>query len=412
MDLIAFFNAERQKAVDELRLIADAADTEGRGLKEEERTRVKELQGTLAEFQTKISSEIEKKAVTDMANGFDRTQDPNPVPASARATAGPARSLGEALVSSEWFKGLQAKVKNGGSVPEFKSPSFEVSYRTKTAGDEVAELDNTELFGSGGNAGALTTMFPLETPGFVQRRLMIADLLPSVPITTGNSASWPIVDTRGVLDYTPQTELQDKPAGEYKFDVTSAQLTTLAGWVKVSNQFLEDAPGLVAYINADLPFQVRFNEENYLAYELYQAADSATAITGGSSMFDSILDAKTTIQLNNFEPNGLVIYPSDWAILLAEKFTNAGYVGGGPFTATNNPWGLNVVVTQAATEGSPLVGDFNRGAKVFRRGGMSVRTTNSDGTDFVKNITTILAELRLVIGVQYPEAFAEASVTS
>jgi HK97 family phage major capsid protein len=170
---------------------------------------------------------------------------------------------------------------------------------------------------------------------------------------------------------------------------------------------------LAAYVNADLPYQVRWNEENYLAGELYTAAGAADALSGGTAMFDGILDAKTTVQLANFEPNAVLVHPTDWSILLAEKFTDDhGYIGGGPFTATSNPWGLNVVVSQAATEGTPLVGDFTRGAKVYRRGGMSIASTNSNEDDFINNLVTVRAELRCVVGVTYPEAFAEASVSS
>mgnify|MGYP003417586593 FL=1 len=313
-------------------------------------------------------------------------------------------------MSTDAFKSWSAATKAGGRAPQFTTPAVEIPY--KAAGDPVLETGMTDLFGTSGTAG-FSTPFGLETPGFVQRPLTIADLIPSVPITVGNSATYPIVETRTAISGTSQTEGSAKAGAEYSFTLVTKELVTKAAWVKASSQFLEDAPGLAAYINSDLPFQVRQVEEAYLAAALYTAATAAVAFSGGTSEFDAILDAVTTVQNNGFNPDVLLINPADWAVLLGEKASTAGtYLGGGPFTATGNPWGLRVVVTKSATVGAPLVGDFARGAKVYRRGGMAVASTNADGTDFQKNIITIRAELRLVIGVTYEAAFIEASVAS
>jgi HK97 family phage major capsid protein len=72
---------------------------------------------------------------------------------------------------------------------------------------------------------------------------------------------------------------------------------------------------------------------------------------------------------------------------------------------------LRVIVTPAATAGEPLVGDFSRGAKLYRKGGVSVEATNSDGTDFIKNLVTIRAEVRVLLGKTYPEAFRTAAIS-
>jgi HK97 family phage major capsid protein len=415
MKAVEMLQADLKAKLAEVRGITDAADTEGRGVSPAEREAVDKGLERIAELKARIEDEQDKERIREAVDGFANLHvssmtDPNPV----REPATPTRykTIGEALVNSDPFKSWSIATKAAGRAVQFTTPSVEVPY--KTAGDPVLESDNTNLFGTGGDAGALTTMFGLETPGYVQRRLMIADLLPSVPITSGNSASYPIVKTRGTISGTPQTEGSSKAAGEYEFDVETAVLVTIAGWVKVSTQFLEDAPGLMAYINSDLPYQVRYNEETYLATALYSAAGAADAITGGTAQFDGILDAKLTVQNHNYDPNVLLIHPNDWGVLLSEKFESGtgGYIGGGPFSATTSPWGLRPVVTQAATEGTPLVGDFTRGAKVFRRGGMAVSSTNSDQDDFVKNLLTVRAEIRCVIGVIDDEAFAEATVSS
>ena len=66
---------------------------------------------------------------------------------------------------------------------------------------------------------------------------------------------------------------------------------------------------------------------------------------------------------------------------------------------------MRVVVTSAITVGTALVGAFSDGAAVFRKGGLRVEATNSHGTYFASDITTVRAELRLALGVFRPSAF-------
>ena len=167
----------------------------------------------------------------------------------------------------------------------------------------------------------------------------------------------------------------------------------------------------MAYINQDLPYQVRFNEDAYLMAALYTAAGlsaDGTGIQTTPNGFDAIREAIALVQENHGNATGLVISPLDWAALQTEQFANTGgYIGGSP---GSNPWGLRVVTTTAATDGLPLVGDFSRAARVFRRGGVNVSSTNSDGTDFLKNIVTIRAEMREIIGISYPYLLAVAVI--
>lgn len=421
MDALAYLEGEKGRTLGELRRMADDADSRGDGMTAEEREKSARLMDEVKDLTVKIEAEREKKKFREKIDGFDNMvngQDPNPVREPATHVAR-GKSIGQALTESDGFKLWAAKAQGQPKAPRFTTPAVEVPWpsRAKAAGDPVLESDNAAVFAGG--PGPLTTFLGLETPGFVQFRLTIADLIPSVPVGLGNSVTYPVVKTRTQISGTPQTEGEAKPGGEYEFDMVTETLVTLAGWVKLSTQFLEDAPALAAYVNADLPLQIRQNEEAYLASALY--TDSAgvggggtvdgTGI-GGTNGFDAILEAVTTIQENGGDPNAMIITPSDWAALLVTKNTGGdeNYTGGGPFSPTNNPWQLRVVITPSATTGLPLVGDYARGAKVYRKGGLSVESTNTDQDDFIKNKITVRAEERIVEGTTYPEFFVQADI--
>jgi HK97 family phage major capsid protein len=114
-----------------------------------------------------------------------------------------------------------------------------------------------------------------------------------------------------------------------------------------------------------------------------------------------------------------VINPADYETLRLKKDANDQYMGGGFFSgayggepgiAWNLPiWGLRTIVTPAVAAGSPIVGAFNVGATVYRKGGVRVEATNSNQDDFVNNLVSIRAEERIAFAVRRPSAFVVIS---
>jgi HK97 family phage major capsid protein len=59
--------------------------------------------------------------------------------------------------------------------------------------------------------------------------------------------------------------------------------------------------------------------------------------------------------------------------------------------------------------GTGLVGAFGQGAILYRKDGVSVQASNSHTDYFIKNITTIRAEIRAALAVLNPAAFCEVT---
>jgi HK97 family phage major capsid protein len=73
---------------------------------------------------------------------------------------------------------------------------------------------------------------------------------------------------------------------------------------------------------------------------------------------------------------------------------------------------VTVVATPAATQGFPTLGDFTRGARLFRKGGLRVASSNSHSDYFQKDKIAIRGEVRSVTGVTYPEFFRTLDIGS
>lgn len=409
--LIRQMNESKAKAAG----ILDAAELEGRSLTDEERAEVKGHTADAARWSGILESSKEQRAfrraieelnpagpITDTVESEDLTL------SGVKTTD----TLGEIFVKSGVGRALKAAKVEGRLPEKFRTQGVTVPYGfgRKAGSSPLLESNTAEVF------AAFRTLLPgVETPGLVQLRPTIADVLPVIQITVGNTAVWREATARDTLALSdvPVAEGSTKPTVAYDFNVRSAQLIKIAAITKMSEEYLEDDTAIVSFVNADLPLQIRYVEEDYLADVLYDSVTDASSLSGASTPWDEILAAATVIQEAGGSPDAFLVTPTNWAEMLVSKFSGGDehYTGGGPFSSTGNPWSLRPIVTRAATNDHPLVGDFGGGARLFRKGAIRLDSTNSDEDDFQNNLVTIRAEMREKVVKTYPEFFKTADIS-
>ena len=127
-------------------------------------------------------------------------------------------------------------------------------------------------------------------------------------------------------------------------------------------------------------------------------------------IIDAIVDAIRTVRVTGRRrPTAMVIHPNDWysAGFLLAKDSQLKYLIGDPragLDQLNALWGLTVVVSDAITENTALVGDF-RYAVLWEREGVNVMVSDQHADFFIRNLLAILAEMRAAFGVLDPQAF-------
>jgi HK97 family phage major capsid protein len=67
-------------------------------------------------------------------------------------------------------------------------------------------------------------------------------------------------------------------------------------------------------------------------------------------------------------------------------------------------WGIPVVETDVCSENTVLVGDFGQGCSLFDREQAAIRV-GTIGDQFIRNMQTILAELRAAFVIWRPAMF-------
>lgn len=301
------------------------------------------------------------------------------------------KSFGEQLVESEQFKRFTENGKQGSMKMELKAV-------TSTA------------------AGALIRpLYETEPVGLPKRRFTIRDLLPVVPIAT-SSVDYPKQSTRTNAAATV-AESAAKPYSDYAWTNATAPVRVIAHLAKITRQAMDDAPRLIAEVDAEMRYGLALVEEaqilngngtgQNLSGIVTQATAYAAPITVTSpTSIDMLRLAMLQGALALYPATGIVLNEADWARIELTKTTDGGYLFANPQgTVDARMWGLPVVATPAMEIDKFLVGNFQIGATLYDRMGVEVLISTENVDDFEKNLATMRAEERLALAVKRPAAF-------
>jgi HK97 family phage major capsid protein len=206
-----------------------------------------------------------------------------------------------------------------------------------------------------------------------------------------------------------------KPESASAYSLQTANVRTIAEWMPVTEQQLEDVPAIIAAINVDLLADLDDTEEVEMMYGagtgehfLGMAVDPAV-VDGRTSVGDTVLDkirrGVTDVRKKRYRPNGAIMDPVDWEAAVLLKGSDDRYIFSIVTDADGDRiWGLRVVETPAAEntatdERNILVGDFQRGAALWVRSESQI-AMGWINDQFIKNMRTIRAERRAAFAVR------------
>ena len=306
-----------------------------------------------------------------------------------------AKSLGRQMVDSEQYKQLKDDPRG------VKNAKMSVKATTIT------------------NATAGALVEPQVVGGVItppERKLTIRDLL--MPGQTDSSAITYMRETGFTNNAAPQANQGDKKAqSDITFDRKTENVETIAHFIKVAKQILNDASMLASSIDQRLMYGLKLKEEEQLLNgdglngNLHGIIPQATAFSNPAAavtkytIIDQMRLAMLQAILAEYPASGHVLNPIDWATMELLKDNEGRYIIGQPQGETNPTlWRLPVVETQAITPTKFLTGAFNMAAQIFDAEDASIEV-GFENDDFTRNLLTILCEERLALAVYRPEAF-------
>jgi HK97 family phage major capsid protein len=329
----------------------------------------------------------------------------------SREMPGEYKSLGDTVTESEDFKSFLQRTGKG-------RVSIEVTADKIEEQKAIISALTTNAAGSVGGA-----IVPQRLPGVVgiaNRPLRVRDLLTAG--RTANNAIQFVQETAftNAAATVSETAGTTKPQSDLQLNVVTSNVTTVAHWVQATRQILDDLPMLRSYIDGRLMYGLGYVEDNQLlngagtgtdlngVYTQATASTANLAVIVSPTKIDVLRVAILQATLANLPATGIVLHPTDWMTIETAKDSQARYLVGDPQNRVGaRLWGLPVVETLAMTSGKFLTGAFQGGAQIFDRQDAAVEISTEDGTNFVKNLVTILCEERLALAVYNTLAFVK-----
>lgn len=385
---------------------AKFADLEAKGdaATGEERTALNAMIDQGAERRKELERLLELKKSEDLVNR------PAAAPRAvegAGQTPGRRKSWGQKVVGSEQF----GEARKGSTAQPPKMHAVNVKAEAKALYESTAATGGALV-----NEQRVDELIQLP-----HRPQSILNLI-TVSRTVSNVVEWVKQATRSnagapVAEYTGGN-FGSKPESNMTFELVSTNVRTIATWVAASRNILQDAPRLQDLIDTDLTEMVRVilenqvvsgdgTGENFAGILNTSGIQTRTQGAGarakaGDTPADTIRRGITDVQLEFYEPNGMLLSPADAEEIELLKDTTGQYLKIWDPT-TGRLFRVPVSVSPVLSDNSGIVADFRMACYLWDRMETEIRVGEPNDF-FLRNAVAVLAELRAAFAVVRPKA--------
>jgi HK97 family phage major capsid protein len=396
-------------------------------------TEVKRLLTEIDGLEEKLAgledAESRRERITSGMDRYGKPASGRPNPVAEEYKQAMRVSPGDQFIQSREYRELKLSGAFNSSLArvmfavQLKDGTSLVQWRKRLAIEEKALMYSAAAVGGGFVQNDIQAGYI----DLLQREIQLLDLVPRVQ-TESDTIEYVKEDTftnnaAAVAEATATTGTTGlKPESALAYSVATSPVRTVAHWVPVTNRMLSDAPAIRGIINGRLLLGL----DLILETQILSGSGSGENMTGilntaginiqglgTDSTVDAIFKARTQVRVNGKgRPGAVVLHPNDWeAIRLSRENAATGTLGGylmGPPSQVGavTLWGVPVVESEAITENTGLIGDFQMGATLYDREQAAVRVGTIDD-QFVRNMQTILAELRAAFVVYRPAMFTK-----
>ncbi len=367
------------KTSDEVKATADKLLTAQSALNDAQ----KKLEGKIEQLETR-NTDLEQKLASRRGGGGDVV-----------------KSLGQQVVEHDDLKNFVS--------------------RSGAKGTVRITVNNVITSGSGSAGTLIVPQRDTEIVGIPRRQMTIRQLL-TVGRTTSNSVEYARMVTR-TNNAAVVAENTQKAESNYVWEQRDAPVRTIAHWVPVSRNAMDDILQLQGEIDGELRYGLDLAEENeilkgdgtgqHILGLVPEATDYDPAFAPADETdIDTLRLALLQASLAEYAADGIVIHPTRWAKIELTKDGEQRYIFANVIQmAGPQLWGRPVIATQAMDEDEFLTGAFRVAAKIYDRMDVEILISSEDRDNFVKNMLTVRAEERLALAVKRPAALVTGEFT-
>ena len=365
-----------------------------------------ELEAVFGELKSLEAAEVAAKRAGEIGDWLDAKSGVVPPPVAGDDAQG-YKSLGESFVGSQAYKAFQ-RGSNTGPVSD-----IDISHAFGNGGVSVGQGLKTLMSTTAGFAPQAIRSGRLVGPA--ERPVQMLDFIPSSP--TDQVSYVFMEETTSTLAAAEAAEAGTYAEAAFAFTERTSPVRKIAVFLPVTDEQLEDAAGIQAYLNNRLTFALQQRLDTQVAVGngtppnltgIVSTAGIQTQALGADPVPDAVYKALTKVRVTGrANPDLIAMHSNDWQQIRLLRTADGIYIWGNPSeSGPSSIWGLPVAMNEALTEGTALVGDFANYCGLHIKRNISVQVSNSHSTYFVEGKQAIRADMRAAFAVYRPAAFA------
>lgn len=225
---------------------------------------------------------------------------------------------------------------------------------------------------------------------------------------------------------------QGSAVGQSDFDITatSVNVEKVGTFMRITEEMLNDTPGLSSYLSARVPGKVLSVEDNEIisgdgsSPNLDGLLTDGTAFTTSSgglfyqsiesaNEFDVIVVALNQLALSNYQADTILMNPTDFHKIVLLKSTANEYLRNQIITGiqpTVN--GVPITLSTAMPNGKFLVGNLAQATQLWIRDGLGIEFSREDSTNFRDGFVTVRAQERIALTNYAPNAIVQGTFST
>jgi len=296
------------------------------------------------------------------------------------------RSLGEHFIASKEYT-ARDRHRPGKSY----SVNLAMPFNLKAAGDPI-------------------TMVSVDAR-YIAPRGQLASFLDLIPEVPTSATAITFARETAFTQAVPVATAALKTALDLAYTSFLVPVETIAAWIKVTTQALDDSEQAGFDITNRLLVAVRKGEEaqviagNGTTPNLIGMLSVAAGIASAASVQAGI----GAVRGAGYTPNAILLNPANAASAITAAATSYAY-GYDPFRGVEIMYGVPVYYSNAVTSNTGIVGDLANGCVIWRNQEAHIIVGHVND-DITKNIVTIVGESRLAFYVTQPLALNKVTLT-
>jgi len=310
----------------------------------------------------------------------------------------------ERLLESNAFEGSTARVE----LPKVEIMSRDQTVRALSAGGMMAATADV----------ASIVVDDFRRDFIVPVPVRMVKLLDLIQVTTTDSDQVDFIEETTRTDAAAETAPGTAAAeATYVYTNRQAPVRDITHFTPAHRRNLADAGQIRALLEGRLQNGVERRLESQLVSGdgagenlrgILNTSGIASVARGTDPRIEAIHKGVTQTRLNFFgEPDALLLHPSDYEEAIFEKDANGAYLlGPASQQESRTMWGFPTSVSTVIAQNTSLVGNFQQGAVLWVRSGVSVSASDSHASFFTERRVALLAELRAAFAAWQPKAFA------